>query len=76
MKCFEYIGTGNRKCKKENCRYWIDSKTNKNCTLHYAKKESITLEDIGKIFKITRMRVCQIEKIAIKKIKEKILNSN
>ena len=76
MKCFEYIASKNSKCKKENCRYWINSNVNKNCTLHYAKKEGITLEDIGKIFDITRMRVCQIEKIAIKKIKDKILNSN
>ncbi len=76
MKCFEFISNNKKVCKKEKCRYWIESKENKNCTLIYSKKDGVTLEDIGKIFNITRMRICQIEKIAIKKIKNKILNSN
>jgi len=33
--------------------------------------EKFTLQDIGDIFKVTRMRICQIEKIAIKKLKDK-----
>tara|TARA_B100000674_G_C37968822_1_gene975930 strand:- start:3456 stop:3584 length:129 start_codon:yes stop_codon:yes gene_type:complete len=36
--------------------------------------EKNTLESIGEIFKVTRMRVCQLEKLAIKKIKEKLNN--
>ena len=34
----------------------------------------MTLEEIGNIFKVTRMRICQIEKRAIEKIKEKLIN--
>jgi DNA-directed RNA polymerase sigma subunit (sigma70/sigma32) len=40
-----------------------------NCCLNFSKKEKITLEEIGKIFNVTRMRICQIEKIAIQNIK-------
>ena len=40
------------------------------CCINLCKrKENLTLEDIGKIFEVTRMRICQIEKSAIKKLK-------
>lgn len=75
MKCFEY----NKKCKltcmKKECRYWINLKDNQNCCINAANDESetkFTLQDIGDIFKVTRMRICQIEKNAIKKIRDKI----
>ena len=75
MKCFDYHNIKSINCEKTNCRYWIKSKNCSNCCLVAAKKnESITLEEIGKIFTVTRMRICQIEKIAVSKIKEKILS--
>ena len=53
----------------------------KNCCLIASKDnktsestEKFTLQDIGDIFKVTRMRICQIEKIAIKKLKDKFSN--
>ncbi len=73
MKCFDYSEKNKKKCKNKNCRYWIDYSHHNNCTLIIAKKEeNMTLESIGKIFGITRMRICQIEKRAIKKIKDVI----
>jgi len=75
MKCFEYNKKCNLVCQKKSCRYWIDLKNNQNCCINAAKDESeskFTLQDIGNIFNVTRMRICQIEKMAIKKIKEKI----
>ena len=39
-------------------------------------EDKITLQDIGNIFKVTRMRICQIEKNAIKKLKDRIYSFN
>ena len=38
----------------------------------WKSSEKITLQTIGDIFFVTRMRICQIEKVAIKKLKEKV----
>ena len=74
MKCFEFCKLHKTSCKKTNCRYWINSKDDQMCCLIAAKKNNnITLEDVGKIFNVTRMRICQIEKRAIEKIKSFLL---
>jgi len=72
MKCFEYHKKKCVTCKKKNCRYWISSKSHMNCTLICADEGPKTLQQIGDIFNITRMRVCQIEKKIINKIKSQI----
>ena len=73
MKCFTNCKDKNRKCKVNNCRYWIDNSESLNCTLLAAKEEkNMTLEEVGNIFKVTRMRICQIEKRAIEKLKNVI----
>lgn len=70
MKCFDYHKAKNIDCEKINCRYWINCKDAQMCCINLCKrKENLTLEDIGKIFDVTRMRICQIEKSAIKKLK-------
>ena len=71
MKCFNYHNKNKTKCQRRKCRYWIDMNTSANCGLIVSNNQNkITLEDIGNIFKVTRMRICQIEKQAIKKIRE------
>lgn len=75
MKCFEYNKNCNVSCDKKACRYWIQQKKYQNCCLNAVKSndiEKFTLQDVGDLFKVTRMRICQIEKNAIKKIKDKI----
>jgi len=81
MKCFEYNIDCKINCEKRDCRYWIDHSKYQNCCLIASKDDSnqgtndkFTLQDIGDIFKVTRMRICQIEKIAIKKLKDKFSN--
>lgn len=81
MKCFEYNNERETNCQKKTCRYWIEQSKYQNCCLIAAKDdgrrlggEKFTLQDIGDIFKVTRMRICQIEKIAIKKLKDKFSN--
>ena len=46
----------------------IDSPASYNCVLIAAQEGPMTLQQIGDIFGITRMRVCQIEKKILKKL--------
>lgn len=41
-----------------------------NCAIIAAGGGKMTLHEIGKIFGLTRMRICQIEKRALEKIKQ------
>ena len=76
MSCFEAHSNKKKLCKASNCRYWHDLETSYNCIINKVNEEKdLTLQDIGDLFNITRMRVCQIEKNTLKKIKKtKILN--
>ena len=75
MKCFDHHLKNKTPCKKEKCRYWIEEQSCLSCGILLAKnKEVITLEEIGNIFGVTRMRICQIEKKALKKIKSILSN--
>jgi len=58
-------------CGKKDCKYWIKHSKSQNCTLVLADEGSQTLQDIGEIFNITRMRICQIEKTILQKFKKK-----
>jgi DNA-directed RNA polymerase specialized sigma subunit len=70
MKCFNYHKKNQTNCERVNCRYWINSQDSQMCCINLAgKKENFTLEDVGNIFSVTRMRICQIEKRAIEKLK-------
>jgi len=75
MKCFEKNKEKNKNCNKKSCKYWIKCKSFKNCTIIAAEDGPKTLQEIGTIFDVTRMRVCQIEKDIVKKIKAKIKSS-
>jgi hypothetical protein len=69
ITCFnaqELLGTP---CKKQDCVNWINCAKDKNCVLISAKSGPKTLQSVGDIFGLTRMRVCQIEKSILKKIK-------
>ena len=73
MKCFEVHEKYKKICQNEDCRHWITCKESMNCTLIAAKKGPMTLQQIGDIFGVTRMRICQLEKRILKKI-ESILS--
>ena len=72
MKCYNYYNKTNKQCDKKFCRYWVKSKSNSNCCVISAEEGNKTLQEIGEIYNITRMRVCQIEKKIIIKIKKRV----
>ena len=67
--CFSIYEHYNVPCDKVDCKNWIAHQKELNCILIASKKPN-TLNDIGNIFGLTRMRICQIEK----NIKKKIFN--
>ena len=72
--CFKEQKLANKACTKSTCRQFINCKKYLNCTLLAAKEGARTLQQIGDLHGLTRMRICQLEKSALKKIKENIFN--
>ena len=77
MKCFNYNKKHDLNCSNKECRYWVNRAHSNNCCILLLKnkeynEDKTTLQDIGDIFKVTRMRICQIEKNAIKKLRDKL----
>tara|TARA_B100000424_G_C22927604_1_gene493480 strand:+ start:1119 stop:1409 length:291 start_codon:yes stop_codon:yes gene_type:complete len=66
--CFREHKEAGTPCQKKSCKYWIECETNNNCTMIAAEKGPMTLQEIGDIFGVTRMRICQIEKTVLKKL--------
>lgn len=73
--CFNAHKSCNKSCKVKTCRHWHDLKESNNCILNKVsnnleKNIDMTLQEIGDVFNITRMRICQIEKNSLKKLKK------
>ena len=71
LSCFAAHEQLKLSCKKKECRYWhnMKDKSNRNCVIIAAKKGPMTLQQVGEMFDVTRMRICQIEKAAKKFLK-------
>lgn len=70
LTCFKAHEETGVKCKKSNCRLWMRSDKFHNCTVIAAKEGPMTLQEIGEIFDVTRMRICQIEKTVLQKLSD------
>lgn len=71
ITCFNAHKNKNIDCKNKKCRYWHQMEGANNCIINASQEKTYTLQEVGDLFNITRMRVCQIEKLAIKKLKAK-----
>ena len=67
--CFSNCESFSVDCKNKHCRAWFESTKYNNCSIIAAEEGPMTLQTIGDLFKLTRMRICQIEKNAIGKIR-------
>ena len=72
-KCFKAHSIHKVNCQKKNCRHYINNIDSFNCVIIASQNGPYTLQKIGKIYGLTRMRICQIEKSIIQKIKNLIL---
>ena len=68
--CFSNCKNLNIDCQTKSCRAWFDCTEYNNCSIIASSDGPMTLQRIGDLFKLTRMRICQIEKNAMKKIRE------
>ena len=63
--CFKTHQSFNVNCKMTDCRYWQEMNgAGQNCVINAANSGPLTLQEVGNIFSVTRMRICQIEKSA------------
>ena len=68
--CYERNLRQSSACTRRECRYWIAHAGAVNCTLVAASRGPMTLQQIGEIIGVTRMRVCQLEKKILREIRE------
>lgn len=71
--CFSLHEHYNVSCQRKTCNNWISYDQGKNCVIIASKAGPKTLQEIGKIYNLTRMRICQIEKNIYEKVKNLIL---
>ena len=70
--CFFNHAKHNVGCNKQTCKQWINNEKSNNCVIIATTKGPHTLDEIGKIFDLTRMRICQIEKDIMGKLASSI----
>lgn len=68
--CFAEHERFNVDCQRKRCSHWIDHKPGNNCVMITAKSRQLTLQNIGEIYGLSRVRICQIVKSVLDKIKE------
>ena len=70
ITCFAIQAKHNVCCQRTKCQHWIEHSKDNNCVMIAAQKGPKTLQEIGQIYNLTRMRICQIEKSISEKIKK------
>ena len=67
--CVKEIKIRNTPCENYECRHNLKCEKYNSCALIAAENGPLTLQEIGDFYGISRMRVCQIEKTILKKLK-------
>ena len=70
VTCFSMLSKHDVDCQRKSCSQWISHPDGHNCVMITANDGPHTLQEIGKIYGLTRMRICQIEKNIYEKIKK------
>jgi len=70
--CFDAHFAKDTPCRKKECKNWINCQSDLNCVLISAKSGPKTLQEIGEVFNLTRMRICQIEKGILGKLRSSL----
>jgi hypothetical protein len=68
--CYEAHKQHSVDCQRKSCQHWISHSKGHNCVLIAAQDGIHTLQEIGQIYGLTRMRICQIEKGIYEKIRK------
>lgn len=69
MTCFSAQERYDVECNRKSCQNWIAHKEGKNCAIISAQDGPYTLQKIGQIYGVSRMRICQMEKEIFEKIR-------
>ncbi len=72
-KCFDIYEKYNLPCDEKACRRWINYSEDLNCSVICANKNDtgLVLRDVAERMGVTHVRVQQIEKAALAKLKKK-----
>jgi DNA-directed RNA polymerase sigma subunit (sigma70/sigma32) len=73
--CWENQQENQIPCRNKKCRLWLKCKEKQNCTIIAAQDGPKTLQQIGNLHGLTRMRICQVEKEALRKIRELVFGT-
>jgi len=68
--CFAVQAQCGVSCQRKRCPHWIPCEEEHNCVMIAAQNGPHTLQKIGQIYDLTRMRICQIEKAIFEKIRK------
>lgn len=68
--CFAVTAKAKIDCKRQRCPHWIAHPEGHNCVMIAAQSGPHTLQKIGQIYGLTRMRICQIEKGIFEKVRK------
>ena len=69
LPCYKKISNSKKPCEQKHCRHFLNADKDLNCSIIAASAGPKTLQEIGDYYGISRMRVCQIEKSILKKLR-------